>query len=96
MSRCNLDPLLTFPDGSHLVISTQHRTDGDFTCALYKATLGEDDAATFGLISDGLAASTCRAAQDHAYRYALRIYPTAEPTLKKPPYLIWQGPAPTF
>lgn len=37
MSRTNLDPLFTFPDGSHLVIGTQCLKTGDFSCTLYTA-----------------------------------------------------------
>lgn len=44
MSRLDFDPLLTFPDGSHLVISTQHPAGEDFSCALYNAVIGSDDA----------------------------------------------------
>lgn len=92
MSRINLDPLMTFPDGSHLVISTQCSRDGDFSCALYSAIVEEDDRAAFRVISNHLAASTCLSAQEHAYSYALRLYPTAAEMMKKPPYLIWSGP----
>jgi len=92
MSRINLDPLMTFPDGSHLVISTQCSRDGDFSCALYSAVVEEDDQAAFQVISNHLAASTCLSAQEHAYSYALRLYPGAVDMMKKPPYLIWSGP----
>jgi hypothetical protein len=92
MSRINLDPLLTFPDGSHLVISTQCSATGDFSCSLYSAVVGEDDRAAFQVISNHFAASTCLSAQEHAYSYALRLYPSSAHTMKKPPYLIWPGP----
>jgi len=92
MSRTNLDPLMTFPDGSHLVISTQCSRDGDFSCALYSAVVEEDDRMAFQVISNHLAASTCLSAQEHAYSYALRLYPSAAGMMKKPPYLIWSGP----
>ena len=92
MSRINLDPLMTFPDGSHLVISTQCSRDGDFSCALYSAVVHEDDRAAFQVISSHLEASTCLSAQEHAYSYALRLYPNAAGMMKKPPYLIWSGP----
>lgn len=92
MSRINLDFLTTFPDGSHLVISTQCSREGDFSCALYTATLAEDDRAAFQMISNHLSASTCLGAQEHAYGYAVRMYPGAAGLLKKPPYLIWPGP----
>ena len=35
MGRTNLDPILTFPDGSHLLISTACSKEGRFSCALY-------------------------------------------------------------
>ena len=92
MSRINLDRLMTFPDGSHLVISTQCSKQGDFSCALYTAIVEEDDRAAFQIISNHLSASTCLSAQEHAYNYALRLYPKAAELMKKPPYLIWSGP----
>ncbi len=92
MSRLNLDPLMIFPDGSQLVISTQCSREGHFSCALYSAVLRQDDGAAFQTISHHLADATCLAAQEHAYSYAIRLYPHAAHTLKKPPYLIWSGP----
>ncbi len=92
MTRMNLDPILTLPDGSQLVISTQSLKDGEFSCALYTATTEGIDEAAFRIMSHHLAAGTCLAAQEHAYHYALRIYPNAVSILKKPPYLIWRGP----
>lgn len=96
MSRINLDPLLTFPDGSHLVISTQCSAGGDFSCALYSVVVEKDDRAAFQVISNHFAASTCLSAQEYAYSYALRLYPSSGEMMKKPPYLIWSGPRSTF
>jgi len=92
MARMNLDRLMTFPDGSHLVVSTQCSKAGDFSCALYAATLTLDDAAHFRMISNHLEASTCLAAQEHAYSHAVQLFPRSADALKKPPYLIWRGP----
>ncbi|MDH4080817.1 MAG: hypothetical protein OEU68_13485 [Nitrospira sp.] len=92
MARINLDPLLTFSDGSHLVISTKCSTGGDFSCPLYNAIIEENDRAAFQVIST---ASTCLVAQGHAYSHALHLYPSAAGTIKKPPYLVWSGPRPT-
>lgn len=92
MSRSNLDPLLTFPDGSHLVISTQHSDGGDISCVLYRAVVGDDDHIAFNTISHPFAASNCLKAQESAYEHVLRRYPTATAVMKKPPYLIWHGP----
>ncbi len=92
MSRTNLDPLMTFPDGSHLVISTRCSRSGDFSCTLYNAVVEKDDCAVFQMISNHIAAATCLSAQEYAYGYALRLYPGAAGTMKKPPYLIWAGP----
>jgi hypothetical protein len=92
MSRTNLDPLMTFPDGSHLVVSTQCSKEGDFSCALYSAVVAKDDGAAFMLMSSHLGADTCLAAQQHAYDCAVRLFPRVADTLKKPPYLIWAGP----
>ena len=92
MSRINLDPLITFPDGSHLVISTQCSKDGDFSCALYTAIVAADNSAAFRIISSQLQASTCLGAQEYAYGHAAQLYPNAVARMKKPPYLIWHGP----
>ena len=92
MSRSNLQPILALPDGAYLVVSTQSLSDGDFTCALYSATFGTGDDAAFRMVSTHMAAPTCVAAQQSAYEYAMRIYPGAGATMKKPPYLIWRGP----
>lgn len=92
MSRINLDPLITFPDGSHLVISTQCSKAGDFSCALYNAVVAEDDGAAFRIISNHLEATTCLAAQEHAYSHAVQLFPRSAESMKKPPYLIWNGP----
>ena len=94
MSRSNLYPIMTLPDGTHLVVSTQSLNEGDFTCTLYNATIGEGDDAVFRIVSDHMAAPTCLAAQEYAYQYALRVYPGAGANMKKPPYLIWRGPQP--
>jgi hypothetical protein len=92
MSRLNLAPLLTFPDGSHLVISTQQSAGEEFSCALYSAVVGDDDRIAFKVVSHDIAASSCMKAQESAYEYALRRFPNAGVILKKPPYMIWHGP----
>jgi len=92
MSRINLDPLMTFPDGSHLVVSTQCSKEGDFSCALYNAVVAKDDGAAFQIVSSHLDAATCLGAQEHAYNHAVRLFPRAAESMKKPPYLIWHGP----
>jgi hypothetical protein len=92
MGRLNLDPIMTFPDGSHLVISTECSKDGLFSCALYTAIISHDDEAAFRVVSSHLGASTCLRAQEHAYDHALHLYPRAAERMKKPPYLVWHGP----
>ncbi len=94
MSRINLDPLMTFPDGSYLVVSTQCSKGGDFSCALYTAVIAGDESAAFRIVSSHLQASTCLEAQEYAYGHATQLYPRAIDQMKKPPYLIWQGPYP--
>ena len=94
MSRSNLCPIMTLADGTHLVVSTQSLQQGDFTCTLYNATFGQGDDATFRIVSSHMTAPTCLAAQEHAYQYALRIYPMAGSNMRKPPYLVWRGPQP--
>jgi hypothetical protein len=95
MGRSNLDPIMTFPDGSHLLISTASAPGGSFSCALYLATITGDDRGAFRVISSHLEAATCLIAQEDAYNHAQCLYPRAAETMKKPPYLIWQGPGTT-
>lgn len=96
MSGPTLHPLMTFADGSQLVISTQCSKEGEFSCALYTAVLSADRCATYQLISQHLSSATCLGAQAHAYDYALRLFPRAAELLKRPPYLIWRGPPSTI
>ena len=91
MSRLNLEPLMTFPDGSYLVISTECSKEGEFSCALY-SVLETDDHPDFRAITSHLSGETCVSAQEHAYSYALSLYPRAAEMMKRPPYLIWHGP----
>jgi hypothetical protein len=92
MSPINLDPLITFPDGSYLVVRTQCSKEGDFSCALYTAVIGANESAAFRIISSHLQASTCLKAQEIAYGHATQLYPRTVDQMKKPPYLIWHGP----
>ena len=95
MTRLNLEPLMTFPDGSYLVISTECSKEGEFSCALY-SVLETDDRTAFHAVSNQLlSASTCLTAQEHAYSCALSLYPRAAAVMKKPPYLVWHGPQST-
>ena len=92
MSRMNLDPLFTFQDGSHLVVSTQWSKDGDFSCTLYTANTSTDGEMAFRVISSHLQATTCLEAQGYAYEHAVHLYPRMAEVVRKPPYLIWHGP----
>ena len=95
MGRTNLDPITTFPDGSHLLISTASVHGGSFSCALYLATITADDQGAFRIISSHLEAATCLIAQRDAYHHAQHLYPRVAEAMKKPPYLIWSGPGGT-
>lgn len=94
MGRLNADPLTTFPDGSLLLVSTRYSREASFFCELYVAGPGDEDRLTLRLVSAHLEAPTCLRAQEIAYGYARRLYPGTADGMKKPPYLIWQGPAP--
>ena len=92
MGRLNIDPLFTFPDGSHLVISTQYSKAGSFSCALYTVLSSSDDRTLYRIVSSHLEAETCLGAQGYAYDHAIQLYPRTVDKMKKPPYLIWHGP----
>lgn len=92
MGRLNIDPLFTFPDGSHLVISTQCSKEGRFSCALYTVLISGDDRTLYQIVSSHLEAQTCLSAQSYAYEHAIQLYPRTADQMKKPPYLVWHGP----
>jgi hypothetical protein len=96
MAKMNIDPVMTFQDGSRLLVSTKYIGDANFRCELYVSTTLNCDENTLDLrmVSPySIEAGTCREAQEKAYSHALRLYPNATGGMKKPPYLIWQGPA---
>jgi hypothetical protein len=92
MSRLNLQPLMTFSDGSYLAISTECSKEGHFSCSVYTVLEEGDRTAFRNIASHFLSAPTCLNAQEQAYSYTLRLYPSAAERMKKPPYLIWHGP----
>lgn len=85
------DALITFADGSELLVSTQYSGDGEFICELYRAMAGVTGKLDLRAVSDELHAATCGEAQESAYRYARQQYPERA-DMKRPPYLIWSGP----
>lgn len=88
----NFDPIATFPNGSQLVVSTQHSGHDSFICELFEANQGSQGRWDLRMVSNHLEASTCLAAQNIAYDYAKRLYPASGVEMKQPPYLIWVGP----
>ena len=92
MGRLNVDPIATFPDGSQLLVSTHYSREGCFTCGLYVALSGDEGRLDLRAISNQHEAATCLEAQEIAYHYAQRLYPGTAVGMKKPPYLLWQGP----
>ena len=92
MARLNLDPLLTLPDGSLLVVSTQYSGEGFFTCELFIARSTYDGDGEFDSVSGHMQRPSSMDAQDFAYGAAQRLYPDMKDGIKKPPYLIWNGP----
>ena len=92
MSKMNFDPIAKFPNGSQLVVSTQHSGNESFTCELFEANQGAKGHWDLRTVSNHLEASTCLGAQTIAYDYAKRLYPVSGVEMKPPPYLIWVGP----
>ena len=92
MSRLNLEPVMTFSDGSYLAISTECSREGEFTCSVYSVAETDDHLAFRSISRHALFSSSCFTAQEQAYHYAVRLYPDAAQSMKKPPYLIWHGP----
>jgi hypothetical protein len=95
MSKLNFDPITTFPNGSQLVVSTNHTGQDSFTCELFEANPSTPGGWELRMISNHLEGATCLAAQTSAYDYAKRVYPQSSVSMKEPPYLIWVGPGVT-
>ncbi len=85
MSKMNVEPLTTFPDGSQLLVSTQYAGEGSFTCELYVSIPCGKDKLDLRVVSNHLGASTCCQAQEIAYSYARRLYPDTAREMKDPP-----------
>lgn len=92
MSRRNLEPLMTFSDGSYLAISTEYSKEGHFSCSVYSVVETGDRMAFRNVANYLLSAPTCLNAQEQAYSCAIRLFPDAAEVMRKPPYLIWHGP----
>jgi hypothetical protein len=67
MSRLNLEPLMTFSDGSFLAISTECSKEGEFSCAVYSVLETGDHTAFRNITNHLVSASTCLTAQEQAY-----------------------------
>lgn len=92
MGRMNVDPMVTFSDGTRLLISTQSSREGSFTCELFVAKPDLADHLDLRAVSHPVEGQTCLDAQEGAYRSATRLYPDTADHIKRPPYLIWHGP----
>lgn len=94
MGKMNVDPIITFSDGSQLLVSTNHSGEGRFTCELYlfNPRPSVKDGGDLRTVSGGLEAPSCRQAQDYACSQARRLFPDDATTIKNPPYLVWPGP----
>ncbi len=95
MTKMNVEPMTTFRDGSLLILSTQYVGESNFRCELYLSIVRDKEQMELQSVSGyPLEAPTCREAQEQAYGYAMRLYPDSASRMKKPPYLIWNGPTP--
>jgi hypothetical protein len=93
MGRLNADPIVTFPDGARLLVSTNYCGEGQFTCELFLADADHADRMDLRAVSSLPEAATCRQAQASAYTQARHLYPGMADSMKEPPYLIWSGPS---
>jgi hypothetical protein len=96
MARINVEPLATFADGSQLLVSTRNAGAGRFTCELYMAKPDIYEKLDVRAVSNPFEGPTCLQAQESAYAYAKRLYPSTADGMKKPPYLVWSGPSQTM
>ena len=93
MGKLNADPIVTFPDGAQLLVSTTHCGEGRFTCELYMAGAEQMERRELRVVSSLPEAATCLQAQASAYTQARHLYPGMAEGMKEPPYLIWSGPS---
>lgn len=93
MGKLNADPIVTFPDGGQLLVSTTYCRDGGFACELFMAGLEQMGRRDLRVVSSLPESPTCRQAQASAYTQARYLYPGVAESMKEPPYLIWSGPA---
>lgn len=93
MAKLNTDPIVTFPDGGQLLVSTTFCGDGGFVCELFMAGIEEMGRRDLRVVSSLPEAPTCRQAQASAYTQARHLYPGMVDGMKEPPYLIWSGPS---
>lgn len=82
--------------GSRLFVSTQREGDHAFRCSIVESQFPEGEVLSCRIISEGFEGVTCLEAQTDAYHYARRLYPAFADQMKKPPYLIWNGPSLAF
>lgn len=92
MGKMNVDPIITFADGSQLLISSQYSRTGSFTCELYLSVPCKKGKLDLRALSDHLEAPTFREAQDIAFHFSRRQFPDSASAMKEPPYLVWSGP----
>jgi hypothetical protein len=94
MSKMNVEPMITFSDGSQLLVSTRYTGEGQFICELFLLDPHPKSSDGKGLraVTNGMEAPTCRQAQDIACGQARRLFPDNAPRIKEPPYLVWSGP----
>lgn len=92
MGKLNVEPIMTFADGSQLLVSTQYTGTGGFSCELYLSTPCERDKLDLRVVSANLEAPTCREAHEGIFHHAQRQFPNIADAIKQPPYLIWPGP----
>ncbi|MFM8552234.1 MAG: hypothetical protein ACKOCD_08005 [Nitrospiraceae bacterium] len=92
MGKMNVEPLITFADGSQLLVSSQYVGTGSFACELYLSMPCTTERLNLRAVSDHLEAPTCREAQEIAFAQACRQFPNSANCIKGPPYLIWSGP----
>ena len=88
----NRDPVVVVRQGTELFVATQREGDDTFRCSIVESYAPEGEASNCRIVSEGFEGGTCLQAQTDAYDYARRLYPTVADQMKKPPYLIWNGP----
>lgn len=93
MGNMNVELIITFTDGSPLLVRSHYSGAGSCTCELYLSVPCKNGKLDLRACRTTLKRPPCREAQDIVFHYARRQFPDSANAIKEPPYLIWPRPS---